>query len=269
MNSKKIVGVLVIIALFAGGYQFFQRDKHDKALSDHNNEKFQKVRKAAQKSSTAGLLVMASAINKYHKKNGNYPEDLNTLYPEFIPDKSFISTLNFSYTQGKGTYLIKRNVKGSQTFSSIGPDLRLKTGKLKTAPSANKIVLVDNSKPAQKQSALKLPTSKSKPNKKNILKKEGVTNALPSDEIKKTSKRKLNDRKIKSKYKPEFNIVEKELNSDETFLLSLWRSNLYIWKDKDGIIGFSNYQYPDGKNLSIYRNKVWVEYQYGQNNNDQ
>ncbi|WP_300460676.1 hypothetical protein [Desulfobacula sp.] len=238
-----------------------------KALIDHHEKKFRQVTKAAQKSNSAGLLIMASAINKYHQIKGQYPKDLSMLYPEFIPDQSFVSSLNWRYTKGRGTYLIKRNIKGSQTFSSMGPDLRLKTGRPETASPAEKIVSAKKSKPEAKQPTLKRPTSK--PYKKNMAIAPPVANAFIPDAIKKTGKLKSNDRTKRSEDKPEFAIVKKELNSDEKFLLSLKGNNLYIWKGSDGIIGFSNNQYPIEKNLAIYENKSWIEYQYSQNIGDQ
>lgn len=271
MNAKKFVVILVIVALSGGGFYLFQSDKQDKALVDHNKKKFQQVTKTAQQSSTAGLLVMASALNKYHKIKGQYPKDLNALYPEFIPDQSFISTLNWRYTQGKGTYLIKRNIKGHLTFSSMGPDLRLKTGRVKTTSPAEKIVSAGVSKQPkkqpEKQATLTRPTSK--PDKKNMVIKDQVSKAFIPDEINKTDTQKSNDHTKISNYKPEFTIVKKELNRDEKFLLSLERNNLYIWKDMEGIIGFSNTRYPDEKNLTIYKNKSWLEYHYNPDTGDQ
>ena len=141
MKATKIVVFLIIAAVLGGGLYFFQKNKQNKALMAHNKQKFQQVTKAAKKSRTAGLLVMASAINKYHQIKGHYPKDLIHLHPEFIPDKSFILTLNWRYYPGNGTYRIEKNIKGEKRFSSMGPDMKLKTGiKVMTHPSEKKSI---------------------------------------------------------------------------------------------------------------------------------
>jgi len=152
MKAKPYIITMIIIAVIGGLIYFFQKNKQDKNLIAHNKLKFQQVKAAAQKSNTAGLLVMASAINKFHKIKGHYPKKLLDLYPEFITDISFISKLNWSYHQEKKSYLIKRNVTGQNTFASIGPDLKLKTGIIKSATP--RVIIADVQTKVKKTKAL-------------------------------------------------------------------------------------------------------------------
>jgi len=247
MKLNKIVLFLIIISALGGGLYFFQKDKQNKALIVHNQQKFHKIKLTAKKSGSAGLLVMVSAINKYHKVKGQYPKDLIELHPEFIPDKSFILSLNWKYNEGNGTFLVKRNIEGGRLFS-MGPDMRLKSNMEEPTTSPQKNVSVI--KPKSPEKITVVIASKSGPD----IKSRAVQGRIKSNVSKKVTK-----------FKPEITIVKKELSNDEKFLLSIDSSKFYIWKTNSGIIGFSNIKYPDRKNLTIFKNKSWIEYQENTN----
>lgn len=259
MKASKIVIFLIVIAVLGTGLYLIQDSKQNKDLVAHNKKQFQQITEVAKKSNSAGLLLMASAINKYYQIKGHYPKDLMDLYPEFIPDKVFISTLNWEYSTKNNTYLIKRNIKGSQTFASMGPDMKLKTGREETSSLAVKIVSSDTPKTPKKSSTFISATTKS--GFKQDTKKDQVAKAFLSNETKKTGIETSNDSTKEIKFIPEFTIVKKELNNNEKFLLSFDRSKLYIWKTNEGVIGFSDIQYPEKKNLTIYKDKSWIKYQ--------
>jgi hypothetical protein len=80
MKANKIVVFLIIIAALGSGAYLFQKNKQDKALVAHNKLKFQQMTVTAKKSNAAGLLVMASAINKFKQVKGHYPNALLDLY---------------------------------------------------------------------------------------------------------------------------------------------------------------------------------------------
>ncbi len=253
MKISKVIVFLIITALLGGGLYLFQNDKNDKALAVHNKQKFEQITKAAQKSSSAGLHIMVSIINKYHKSKGQYPKKLMDLYPEFIPDESFISSINWTYKTENGTYLVEKQIEGKPKVS-MGPDKKLKAGKERIATTKPSI--------KSKTSFVALST-KIKPDTKKD--KNQITNRLSSNPINKSNKKisgkiKSNNKINVPKFQPEFTIIKKELNNDEKFLLSLDRYNFYIWRTNEGVIGFSDIQYPDVKNLTIYKDKSWVEY---------
>jgi len=265
MKTNKIIIFLIIIAILLGsGAYLFQKDKQDKTIVAHNKLKFQKITAAAKKSNAAGLLFMASAINKYKRVKGHYPDALLDLYPDFISDKPFISTLNWKYSLKNGSYLIKRNIKGEKTFASMGPEFRLKTGIITSAKQPE--TLADSRSKLKKIKTVKVTALKSSTTgsdikghiklsqtDKNI--SSPHTNALLRDKRKEIEKK-------NSQLEPSIRIVKKPLNKDEKFLLSFSGDRFYIWKTKNGIIGFSDTQYPTTNHLTIYRNQGWVEYVY-------
>jgi hypothetical protein len=259
MNSKNVILFLSVILIIVGGLYFIQNKNQDKELADHNMQRFQQMTNVAQKSSRAGLLEMASAINKFHQTRGQYPNELIDLYPEFIPEKSFISAPNWKYSPGNGTYLLQKSAAGEQIFASIGPDLRLKSGIPK-----NQIAAVSRN-PQQKQSLEKTDIPKhpkTEPEVKTstppeVMKTEAASKtAAPLKNLPVPNKKKIPE--------PEqhLSIVKKELSQKEKFLLSFDDNRFYIWKGQDGFIGFSDTQYPDETKLSIYRDQAWIEYTY-------
>ncbi len=260
MKTTTIIVILVILSGIGAGWYFLQKDKQDKAIVAHNKKKFQQIIQAARKSDSAGLLLMASTLNKYHKAKGQYPKNLNLLYPDFISDKAFISTLNWEYTTGKDSYTIKRSLNGKKSLFAMGPDLKLKTLRPKIlSPREQPVLAKKQKKPAGLMTAKIISAPKTKPEKKS------VATAIPSDEIKKPDSVKTGDIKSVPDLKPEFAFVKTELKKDEQFLHSFNKANFFIWKTREGVIGFSNIQYPDVKKLTIYRDNSWIEYEYEQN----
>lgn len=250
MDSKKIIIFLVVLVLLGGGFYIYQTKKQDKELTAYNQKKFQDLTAAAEKSSSAGMLNMALAIKKYHQAKGHYPKVLLDLYPTFIPDKAFITALNWEYETQNKNYLLKKTAKGKKTFAAIGPDLQLRKGRIDSPVSAQKVAALSKSKTGKT-----VANAKTGPTESDLRKKIKTTFV--------TQKKDVMDQQEKEKKKPaepEVKIVKKDLGKNEKFLLALSNRNLYIWKTKDGIIGFSNIQYPDEKNLTIFRNESWVEY---------
>jgi hypothetical protein len=261
MQAKYLVVFIVIIAII-GGLYFFQKNRRNKELLTHKTQQLQRVKETAKKSSSAGLLVMASAINKFHQSKGHYPDTLLTLHPEFIPDKSFISELRWAYAPEKKSYRLEKSVEGGQIIASMGPDLRLKTRSGTSSTPKKMVASLNTSKSPQqplKKKVVKKVTKTEPDAKKNI-----ENNQLPKisyQDLMKTPTG-MNSGKKKKTFKPtsSITIVKKELTKDEKFLLSFSRNGFYIWKTKDGVLGFSNIEYPDEKKTAIYLNQNWVEY---------
>lgn len=268
MKVKKIVIFLIVAAALGGGLYLFQKDRQSKALIAHNTLKFQQLTKAAEKSSSAGLLVMASAINKYHQVKGRYPEILLNLYPEFIPDKAFISTLNWKYYPETKKYLIKKNVAGKNLYASMGPDLRLQTGIEEAVKLPEAVASLNTSNPQKTKPPEPVAINPLKPRSdiNGDPSVTAVTEKVVSPGIKTTVAIVKPEEKIKTPDKPAVTMVRKELDQDEKFLLSFDGARLYIWKTRDGIIGFSNVEYPVEKQLTIYRDRTWIEYGVDPNN---
>jgi hypothetical protein len=262
MNAKNVILFLIVILAIVGGLYLVQDKKQNKELTAHNTQRFKQITKIAQKSSHAGLLEMASAINKYHRIKGHYPNKLIELYPEFIPDKSFISTLEWKYSPENKSYLLQKNVAGEQSFSSIGPNLKLKTGNPK-----NRIVSApktpQNKRFLKKTDIPKPP--KIEPDIKTKTTLDELKRVVSSKKVKPVGDLKINNKKKTPKPKQSLSNFKKDLGKDEKFLLSFDDNRFYIWKGKNGFIGFSDTQYPDEKEFSIYRDKGWFEYTDYQN----
>jgi hypothetical protein len=268
MKQKKIVAILIIVAALGGGLYLYQKNKQKKALAVHNKLKFQQMTTAAKKNRYAGLIAMASAINKYHQVKDHYPINLLDLYPEFIPVKSFISTLNWKYNPKNGSYLITKSIKDQRIFASMGPDLKLITGRDASGAQPKAIVAFNkpNSQKIKITKTVALKNLKTKPDINKHTKFIATVKKASSPDIKKTLRgvKTADERKI-TRHKPSVRIVKKELDEDEKFLLSFDGSRLYIWKTKDGILGFSDIQYPDKRQLTVYRDRSWIEYGADQN----
>ncbi|MBU1194853.1 MAG: hypothetical protein KKE62_14415 [Proteobacteria bacterium] len=261
MTLKKIAVILIIIMILGGGLFAYQKNRQTKALAQHNRQKFVQIMEIAQKDHSAGLLDMASRINKYHQLKGQYPKDLMQLHPEFIPEKSFITTLNWNYETNNNTFFLKRQTGGAWEYA-MGPDMRLQAIKKGELHLPQKIAAVKTAEKNTRSSAdpdtkRKTDMNKDVSTRSNIV-LSYIHKPLKPLQIEKTQE-----------IPQEYTVVEKALNEDEKFLLSLNAGNLYIWKTPNGVIGFSNIQYPDSKNLTIYKNKAWVEYKYNQTSGKQ
>lgn len=242
MKMKKVLSCLVALTIACAAFYFQKRDKIKEELVQHNTGRFEQMKKTAQKSSAAGMLLMASAINKYNKKNGRYPDKLLQLCPDYIPDKTFITELNWKYTRQGKTYTLKKHVTGQPIIASLGPDLKLTTQSY--SAMAPKTMLAS----VKKNKATKIPVKKPRVKKKikSILKPRQVADT----NLKKSKSRKL----------PDLIITKRDLAKGENFLSSFSNSGLYIWKSNDGHIGFSDVQYPNDKNMSILKDEGWLEY---------
>ncbi|MCD4744621.1 MAG: hypothetical protein K8R67_19330 [Desulfobacteraceae bacterium] len=267
MPTKYLVILFIIVAI-GGGLYFFQKHRQNKDLQTHKTQQLQRITKIAQKSGTAGLVAMASAINKFYQVKGHYPKTLINLYPQFIPHKPFISTIKWQYHPEKNSYLLQKSAGAERGVASIGPDLRLRTGDDVSVTPAKMVASVDKS----------TSPKKSKTPQKSVKKTGGINVSQAGSDPKKNTKNNqlaklstqgsvkitenINLREESTPYKSDLlsSVVKKKLNKNEEFLRSFDGDNFYIWKSKDGTIGFSNMQYPDENKLAVYRNQSWIEY---------
>ena len=267
MPTKYLVILFIIVAI-GGGLYFFQKNRKNEAIKTHNIQQLQRMTKVAKKSSVAGLSTMAEAINKYHGKNGHYPKDLLKLYPEFIPEKSFISQVKWTYRPEKKSYILQKSVGKGQVLASIGPDLKLEIGSATSLTPINMVASVDKPTALQKtktpQKSVKKAGVRKAPQAETDTKDNTETNQLAKISLQNPIKTlgDINSGEEREPYKSNLLIstVKKELDKDEEFLRSFDGDDFYIWKSKDGTIGFSNMQYPDEKKLAVYRDQNWIEY---------
>ena len=64
---------------------------------------------------------MGAALEKYYKKNFKYPAQLSELYPEFIPNKNFITDIDWYYEPRRDNFFLSKSItRGSkQLVASI------------------------------------------------------------------------------------------------------------------------------------------------------
>ncbi len=266
MKKKYIIIFIVIFVIGTGAY-LMQKKNQKEDLLIHKKRQLKRITEIAKKSNTAGLQPMAKAINQFYKINGRYPKTLLKLYPEFISEKSFILEIKWVYKPEKNDYHLYKNMENHQMVVSIGPDLILTSGQ-ETASSSKKMVAsvdnkkVDKTKTKQKHSkkAVAHKNSQAKSNTKSDRKNKQLVKLSPLVLVKTSMdiKTEKNMEQNESKYSNE--VVTKKLNRNENFLLSLNNNEIYIWKSKDGYIGFSNVKYPDEKNIAIYKDQSWIKY---------
>ncbi len=249
MSAKDLGIFLAIVVVIIIGLFIFQQNRQGKDDVSHSIEQYKRIMKVAEKSNSAGMLNMAMAINKFQKKNGHYPKNLMMLHPEFIPYKPFITDLDWNYHLKNKTYMLQKSLAGQSIVASTGPDLKVSTEESGSSVSKKIVVAANTSKTAK--SPLKKPAPKP----------DQVKKVSPQDLMKISAPVKKPEKKTKVvQSKPPSNIIKKGLNKNEKYLLSLNNYGLYIWKTPDGIIGFSDTQYPDEKKLSIFRDQSWIEY---------
>lgn len=263
--KKQYIIILVVVILVAAGLWVYQDRQKEKDIVSHHHKQYDRMIKAAQKSSMSGMIHMGKALNKYKKKNGAYPAKLSALHPEFIPVKAFIDDLQWNYNRrGKDFYLTKTiTTDGDKVLTaSIGPDLM---------PQAKADVMVASiekpkQKPSRKAAKPAKKSSKAADSAALTKKSKPMANALkqkipPADLTK--AQGKLNDatKPVAAKKMP-LPELEKfatyKLNEKERFVHSINRKFL-VWKNADGSLGFSNVQYPASNEMKIYDEGQWVQ----------
>ena len=257
MKTKYIILFLIILLAAGIGFYLYQDDKRQKTLHAYNMQKFQQAYEDSQKSNRAGLLIMASAIKRFQMNNGRYPQRLDELYPELVPHEGFIRNLEWTYTSKGNSYILKKVIKGSRFVSSVGPDLKIKTTTLQDDKSGEMLAAA---KPSKKPAVIQTV-------KPEVL---GVKTMAPVAKV--SVGRQMNPDQAGSRLKllaplapekipePKIKIVKEPLRENEQYLSSFNGNKLYIWKTNDGVIGFSNIQYPDNEKVKVYKDNAWVKY---------
>jgi type II secretory pathway pseudopilin PulG len=263
--SKKYLIILGIVIAAAAGMFIYQNQKTKDDLRSHHHRQYKRIIEAARQSSLAGLVHMASALNKYKEKNGAYPTQLSALHPDFIPEKAFINDLQWDYKpSGDSFHLSKtiRSKKNQLVTASIGPSLRPQQESktmVASATASKRAASGVATKPAKKSpkpGVSRNSPPQSKPKAKTL------TPDIPAAGLKKFGgKLSASTKRTALKEKPLPNIPKVKtikLTEKEQFIHGINRKFL-VWKNADGSLGFSNIQYPSTKELAVYDNGEWVQ----------
>jgi hypothetical protein len=255
MENKYIVAISVVL-VFVVGFFVYRHTKKQAEFDDDAKKQASVMMAMARTSPLSGLAQMAMALKKYETENGRFPRTLDQLYPEFIGHRGFIDEIPWEYTAEAHQFLLKKRftMKGRRMIASVDKTMqpKIQTGVMvasiggtaeevvsggpKTnggagAPVAGKAPSVAE-KEKRLQALLKQPTSEQ-------------TVVVPEEET-----------KYLSEPVPEpFSILGAEECTD--FPLEVGQRHL-VWKDKEGIIGFGNVEYPGASRMAILTDGQWV-----------
>ena len=262
---KKYIIILVIAIVGAVGLYIYQNQKKEKDIISHHNRQYNRIIEAAQKSSIAGLVHMASALNKYKEKNGAYPAKLSALYPDYVPVKAFIDDIQWHYKPNSKDFYLSKTIraKGDKVLTaSIGPNLMPQEESDTMVASIEvpkRLTSRAEIKPSEKSS--KTGVSRDSPSKSKPMAK-ALTPYIPSTGLKNNRGKLSNSTTpviLKKRPLPDLEKVSThKLTEKEQFLRGVTRMFL-IWKNADGSLGFSNVEYPTSKELAVYDNGEWVQ----------
>jgi len=253
-QKKYIIVISIVVVLWCAfmGYRHYKR-KHD--TDAHRQKGFNQITEVAKKSPRGGLAQMGSALKNYYAKNQAYPSKLMDLYPKYLANKSFIEEIDWYYEpRGNDFFLSKTVIVGNKRMvASIDKELRPRSekGVMVATPTPVPKTLVAKAKEVKKLEDLDLEESEASAQARLALAREMFLKTLRQRQIDVTSVSlpERGEARIISTVQPEIiSISEPEIGSDVEFELSY---RYLVWKDNNGVLGFSNIQYPDTDRLSI------------------
>jgi hypothetical protein len=251
---KKYIVILAVVMILATAIFMHLRTKEAQDLKAHHEQEFTRIIEAAKKSPHAGLAQMGQALNRYYEKTKSYPPELEALYPDYIPVHAFITDIEWGYRkQGDNFYLSKSLAMGNQIMvaaidKSLSP-LDTKDSLLATKSNDNLLqksspqgssrnTVAGNSVSGQMKSATDSARLAS------VSSAARIENSSPA--VKQTPVAGPEVIAVQEVKEKEKSLCEKE-------------GGYLVWRSKDGSIGFSNVQYPQQDQITIYDSGMWIE----------
>ena len=207
----------------------------------------------AKQSPRAGLGQMGRALQRYYEEKRSYPSSLGGLYPKYLRNKSFIDDIDWYYEpRGENFFLSKTIVRDNKRMvASIDKGLvaRVETGVMVATPT-----------PTTEPAEVKGPEGvlPEKP-EISIRSREEFWEALRLMQeggaaVSFAQRDKL---RIMSTIRPEImSVVEIDVTSTTEAEFS---RRYLVWKDKNGILGFGNVQYPVAERQTVYTMGSWYD----------
>jgi hypothetical protein len=256
MDKKYIIIGSVVVLLWVGfmGYRHLTQKDGEQA---HKKKSSNRVTEIAKKSPRAGLARVGRALKKYYKKNNEYPATLIELYPKYLNNKSLIEEIEWYYEpRGDDFYLSKAVVvKNKRMVASLDKGLRpqVERGVMVATPTA-----VPEPRKASRPTLL--AARRETPDQSGLTRAGGRFLAA------------LRQKNMKvSSLSPVEQEEERIISTVQTEILSaaapevvsgveseLGRRYL-VWKNKNGVLGFGNMQYPAVDRQSIYAMGIWFD----------
>jgi hypothetical protein len=262
---KKYFVILAVIMILATAIFMHLRTKEKQDLKSHHEQEYMRIIEAARKSPHAGLAQMGQALNRYYEKTKSYPPELEALYPDYIPVRAYITDIEWGYRkQGDNFYLSKSIALGNQTMvaaidKSLSP-LNTKDSLLASKSNANRLQKPSplsssrNTVPgvsAQMRSAIDSAGDRTGANLQNLPPRSASGSSAAR--IEKSSPA-VKESPVAG---PEV-IAVQEVKEKEKSLCEK-EGGYLVWRSKDGSIGFSNVQYPQQDQITIYDSGMWVK----------
>ena len=249
MQKKYIIVVSIVIVLWCAfmGYRHFKRKEDTDAYRQKANKQITEI---AKKSPRAGLVLIGRAIERYYKENNAYPSSLQELCPKYLANKSVIEQLDLHYEPTSDDFFLSTTfiLDNRRIVAHIDKDLRpqTETGVMVATPTA-----IPKAKEVKKPDELAPQKPEPSAQTRLALAGERFLKTLRQRQMDVTSVSLLerNEARIISTVQPEIVLIsEPETGSGVEFELSY---RYLVWKDKNGVLGFGNIQYPDAHRLSI------------------
>lgn len=240
MNKNYIIALVVIIVA-AGLFFFFRSQKQTEEVEKIHKEAFIKVTDLAKKVPISGLPQMASALKRYHTKYQKYPEQLELLYPEFIPYQPFIEEIEWQYEPQGNNFLLSKTIMRGNKAVAASIDNTMK-------PTIEDGVQVAA---AGKTSSSRYQAEDREEAEEPLLALKPIETIQPIEPLA------TNEPEPESVIEqPEvISMVEGEIGHGIDSDIS---KKMLVWRDKNGVLGFGNVIYPGTKNLTIYKNGNWI-----------
>ena len=252
MKKKYVIATSIVIALWVG-LMVYRHVKGNQETEEYEAKEHSRVTIIARQSPRAGLGQMGRALQRYYEEKRSYPSSLGALYPKYLGNKSFIDDIDWYYEpRGENFFLSKTIVRDNKRMvASIDKGLvaRVETGVMVATPT-----------PTTEPAEAKGP--------------EGVLPERPEISIRSreefwealrlmqeggaaVSFAKRDKLRIMSTIRPEIiSVVEYDVTSTTEAEFS---RRYLVWKDKNGILGFGNVQYPVAERQTVYTMGSWYD----------
>ncbi len=232
----------------------FRHHKQKNDLNEHFEKEYRRITDMAKKSPRAGFAHMGRALNKYYGANKKYPEDLMSLYPEFMPSKTLIEEIDWVYRPGTDNFYLSKTVvrNNRQLVASIDKNL-------KTTIAADTVMLA--SRKGSSGEGGEDGDSDEGGTWVAIIDQEGLSSqpivieltppTIPQETGRETlgQQRRIDNRKL----------IITDAESRENRLEKKASRKYLVWKDAQGNIGISNVEYPNQKHKIIFRDGKWYD----------
>ncbi len=253
MKKEYIIVVVVVLVLWCGfmGHRYHKRKGDTEVYRTKANAR---ITEMAKKSPRAGLTKIGRALKSYYQENRSYPSALMDLYPKYLNNKSLIEEIDWYYEpKGSDFYLSKTLIVDDRRMVAF-IDNRLK-------PQAEKGLMVAAPTPAPKAKEAIRPKDTGRPEpsdkQKRTLATEDFLQALRQSRmsVNSVSLPERREERLIAAVQPEVMLAAEP---DTSPCVGSELSQRYlVWKDKDGVLGFSNVQYPTASKLSVYAIGRW------------